>query len=1265
MIRIRPGIGTNLVWLALFVASAFLLVVALVNFAFSRVEDLTSDVARNELAEAIENASVGRELSATFSDIDLVSHACHGDPTTEEVGGRLSASLEEIARKAKSRDLADTTTALSASIGDLLAACGRINRSLATIQDIDHHLLAQLTELETIIGRAMVERTLADKKTDDLDQVMTLVTGYRESVLILGRQIAEKWSGNTIQQRNIESILSLIDDLVLRLQTLTASSNDIASIGNGLIDLAITYRMEAIRLDAATTYFNKSLLRTQSARKNAFNSMIQFDVGTSHRIENVNEEIRLIVATSGRLVLGVSIAVALLSLLAVALIIHYSIKKPLRSVIGQIEEIRSGNVAERGHDIRNDEWDTIMSALSDLSSDLARSQNILQNVIDTAPIRVFWKDLNLRYLGCNPAFVQDAGKSHPNEVIGEDDFQMAWAAQAELYRADDRRVMETGVAKLSYEEPQTTPDGRTIWLSTSKVPLRNRLNETIGVLGIYEDITKRKEAEIAQLNARREAEAANRAKSEFLANMSHEIRTPMNAIIGLSDLALSIDELPHRARDYLVKIVSSSQSLLRIINDILDYSKIEAGRLEVVNVDFQLRDVLDHLVDLFRARAAERDIELIVSLSAECRYVLTGDSLRLEQILVNLTGNALKFTERGEVEIAVETVEGTTDRVLLEFSVRDTGIGLTPEQVSRLFAAFVQADSSTTRKYGGTGLGLAICRRLTDLMGGRIWVESEPGVGSVFRVTLPFRRQVLDEGDPLTLPDDLRGTRVLVVDDTPSTRRALDRMLSSIGFVVTQAADGEDALSHVTQGLRENQPYRLALVDRRMTAMSGLEVARRIRDKTASGPSDSCPGIILMVDDRGPEGNRETGQDGVVGVLDKPVNCSLLYDTLMEAFDKGMPKVHRSAQTIDYSDVRKHIGGARVLLVEDNAINQQVAREILERVGLIVTVANHGGEAVERVAASDVDAVLMDVQMPVMDGFMATRRIREQERFRDLPIIAMTANAMSGDREKSLEAGMNDHVTKPIDRKYLYDVLLRWIPAGKRAIPIPVADAVAPPSADDMASLPELDGIDMAAGLDRVSGNRKLFRSLLLDLRHDFGSLDGAIASALSGDGTDQMEGALGKLHALKGAAGNLGARGLYEATRSLEQAVKSGTRERWPAFLERFEECLAQVTGSIATLETGEAVHPFETVAAVTQKPYDPGDVLSEMDELAHHIVRRDVNAEVSLARLHGQLGASGGHPALVRLSEQIDRFDFDGALVSLTTLAQALDVPWEEKKK
>jgi PAS domain S-box-containing protein len=677
-----------------------------------------------------------------------------------------------------------------------------------------------------------------------------------------------------------------------------------------------------------------------------------------------------------------------------------------------------------------------------LAADLNDSHALLQTIIDTVPTRVFWKDRNLRYLGCNPAFVHDAGKSSPADVINHDDYAMAWSAQADLYRTDDRRVMDSGVAKLSYDEPQTTPDGSTIWLRTSKVPLKSHTDEVIGVLGIYEDITERKQAEfklkesearyraafnnsidavninrlsdgvyidinqgfleivgyqrdevigrsslelniwadpadrqklvaalktqgycrnlearflrkdgshlwglmsasvmevdgiacilsvtrdITVMKAEREeleryrghlealveertaalviakeaAEAASRAKSTFLANMSHELRTPMNAIMGMTHLAQRRTEDP-KLKDQLGKIDQASQHLLGVINDILDISKIEAERLTLETTEFTLDRLFANLNSLTAHKAGEKGLELGFHLPPNLAgQLFGGDPLRLGQILLNLTSNAVKFTSAGRIEVRVSASETGADTTLLRFEVADTGLGVSTENAERIFTAFEQADNSTTRKYGGTGLGLAISKRLVELMGGQIGLIATPGGGSTFWFTA--------------------------------------RLQNRRGAVTS------------TGHLRPD----------------GLPVP----------PEPTLP--------------------------------------------------HASAE----EQLRSAHADSRILLVEDDPVNREVALMMLEDIKMVVDIATDGREALDRARATSYGLILMDMQMPRMNGIEATQAIRADSINCDTPIVAMTANAFEEDRQVCLDAGMNDHMGKPIKAQRLFETLLRWLAA--------------------------------------------------------------------------------------------------------------------------------------------------------------------------------------------------------------------------------------------
>ena len=629
----------------------------------------------------------------------------------------------------------------------------------------------------------------------------------------------------------------------------------------------------------------------------------------------------------------------------------------------------------------------------------------------------------------------------------------------------------------------------------------------------------RKEKETA-LRETEIAKQATRAKGDFLANMSHEIRTPMNAILGMAHLAFKT-ELTPRQRDYLSKIQSSAHNLLRIINDILDFSKIEAGKLDIEPVDFHLEDVLTRLSDVVTLKAHEKRLEILFKADPAIPRTLVGDPLRLDQILINLTNNAIKFTESGEILISIDQVEEGQSHVVLQFAVRDTGIGLTREQMGRLFQSFSQADGSTTRKYGGTGLGLAISKRLVEMMDGEIRVESEPGAGSAFIFTAVFGRSKDEEKKRLQPPQDLVGLRVLVVDDNTSSRIILQEILESFSFEVSLASSGEEGLAEVVEA-GNGRPFDLVIMDWMMPGMDGIEASRLIKNHQRLR---TIPTIIMVTAYGGEEVMQHAEQVGVDGFLMKPVSPSVLFESIMQAFDRDIPA--RSLTPREEQKTLKPIRGARILLVEDNEINRQVAREILEGAGLVVETANDGIEAVRKTRATEYDALLMDIQMPGMDGFEATAEIRKDERYQNLPIIAMTAHAMAGDREKSLDAGMNDHVTKPIDPDGLFSTLLRWIEPGVREVPGGLEEKESAKEPEEGLLPPDLPGISVRSGLEKVGGNRPLYRKLLGKFLSSNSRTMDEIKEALA---ADDMETASRVAHAVKGVSGNLGAEDLFPA---------------------------------------------------------------------------------------------------------------------------------------
>jgi len=785
---------------------------------------------------------------------------------------------------------------------------------------------------------------------------------------------------------------------------------------------------------------------------------------------------------------------------------------------------------------------------------LRRERDLLRALMDHLPDYIFAKDADGKFITGNRELLESLGVDSRDDLMGKTDFDFFSRSLAEHFRGDDAKVLRAGRPMINFEERMTTAHGERCVLTT-KVPLRDAMGNVEGLVGICRDITDRKRAEEELKKAKEAAEAANRAKSDFLANMSHEIRTPMNAVIGMSELLLDTELTPSQ-REYIEMVHESGISLLAIINDILDFSKIEAGKLELNNSEFYLRENLGGTMKSLGVRAHRKQIELACHFAPEVPDVLVGDVHRLRQIVINLVGNAIKFTEQGEVVLDVRCPAPDEKQPLLQFSVRDTGIGIPQSKLERIFQAFEQADVSMTRRYGGTGLGLAITSRLVELMGGRVWVESEVGKGSTFYFTIRVKRG-RQQDHAARCGVLIEGARVLVVDDNATNRMILREMFLNWGMQPDEVASVGEAVEALESGHRQGQPFQLIASDVDMPGQDGFALARHVRN---SDRLAQVPMILLTSSDR-PGEIGQSGDLGIEALLIKPVRQSELFNAVARALHVAGRDKALSPPTGGASDGQRPL---RILLAEDSIVNQRLAIGVLTKDGHEVVVAPNGKEAVARARHDQFDAILMDLQMPEMDGLDATKAIRHWERTaggRHIPIIAMTAHAMKGDRELCLAAGMDDYISKPISIQAVRDKLAAACgsaragdgeesaqpqPASAEEITDEKADSEDPfgETSDDETGDAQAGSaaVDWAAAIESAGGDDSLVGEVAAAFLEELPSVLGAIRQAIDRCEGQQLQSAAHKLK------GSLRFWQAQDAIRHAEQLESCGRRNDFSA---------------------------------------------------------------------------------------------------------------------
>ncbi|MBF0428418.1 MAG: response regulator [Magnetococcales bacterium] len=879
---------------------------------------------------------------------------------------------------------------------------------------------------------------------------------------------------------------------------------------------------------------------------------------------------------------------------------------------------------------------------------LDRHQAILTHALDA----MITLDQEGRVLEFNPAaeqlfgFPKDAvmGRKVADFIIPE---PLREAHQAALHRFVLEGIHGPRLQRR-LECSGVRADGQVIELQIS---LTSVVQEgQIQFTGFLQDVTDKKQLLKSLEETLMVAELASLAKSDFIANMSHEIRTPMNAVLGFAELALKA-ELTPRVRDYLVKIENASHSLMGVISDLLDFSKLEAGQMLLDPVPFDLNLLLERLADLFSKQVADKKIDLVFSLPPAFDAVLNGDVIRLEQVFINLIRNAVKFTETGTIQVVVMPRMVEENQVCLTCRVLDSGIGVDPDILPNLFAPFVQADGSTTRKYGGTGLGLSICKRLVTLMGGRMWAQSQSGAGSEFGFEVNVHYYGENRRKRLMLPEPLWGTKVLVSDDNSLVRESLQELLKDLLLEPVMVASGHEAISHVLECNRgADKPFSHVLLDWRMPEMDGDVIAVQIRAALeAAVPKAFIPKIFLLTPFGVAEAVSKVERAGLDGFIDKPVTRSRLIRGLAneEESEGSQPNRRREKLLGQEEKTGERIGGARVLLAQANEVNQRIIRELLERVGLVVEIVTEGEIAVDLATRFRFDVMLVDTQLPEIGGLETVARIRALEACREVPIIALMANGSWEEKKFCLDVGMNDHLVLPVRAERLYGMLCKWVRPFEQEV-----DLTGFEQQDYLFS--RISGLDLVAGLDRIAGKRILYRRLLARFRQEYGGLVEEVQDWVA---ASQMLKAVVRVHALQGAARNLGAILLADAALELENALQKGDEVGRQAALTSFAHHLRSLL-----IGLGVEVLPVARSSALGQRPVASGVDLAKLVPLlavlADRLVNFSIEVEPWLTDLGRLLQPTETFFTFEELARQIEQYHFQEAVALLHTLAHSFDV-------